>query len=194
MLLSLVLSGGLPLLSADHPGEEEAEAMALEARKAMAGHMNTLRGLGPAGGLKPEESLAAARALWLERVKPWMEGEARKYRELAGKESGLHADFQERLARRMDSRIGTVERGLAGIEKALAEGKGPRELDESAREIIWALSHQPEGFEAPPADYTWEDWAVALGIGFGHLGLVLLIAFYLRRRYRTALKSKPGGS
>lgn len=200
-ILCFIACGLLPLVPSGCQIREEEDRDAMKSRGEMARLLNGLRTTDPAEETDPVESLRSARPLWAEKVRPWMEGSAKASRNEAAQQSGPLREFYERLAARMESRIETVEREMGRIEEALVKGARVQDLDEAARsrvddgirEIVWALSHQPEGFEAPEPTYTWKDWAIALGIGFGHLTIVLFVAVYLRRRYRRAVTSEAGG-
>jgi hypothetical protein len=120
-----------------------------------------------------KESLQEAKTIWLNEVKP-----------LVVEGVKTNEQFQEYF-----NRIGEVEKGLDGLDLLLA-GHKVQEIDSKVNAIIWAISHQPRGFDVPQARYSTWDWIFGLSIGIGFCIFAFYFGLYLRRSYYHRYKKQ----
>lgn len=129
-----------------------------------------------------QQSFDQAKDEWENKVKPTI---------LEGREAEIDTARNEGVENPEDApgklkeysdRIGEVEGNLNKLALLLKSQKN-EEIETTINAIIWAISHQPRGFDLPHRKYSVWDWVFGLGIGGGFCIFAIVAGLYLRRSY-----------
>ena len=93
----------------------------------------------------------------------------------------VKSQFEEDENRK--ERVGEVDQNLSLIDEAIGK-ENATVVSDHVNKCIWAISYQPDGFNAPEDGFTLNDWVLALVIGLGFDVFAIAFGLHLRRTYR----------
>ena len=129
-----------------------------------------------------QQSFDRAKDEWEDKVKPMI---------IEGREAEVETSRNEGIENPEDAfgklkeysdRMGEVETNLGKLA-LLLKNKEADEVETTVNAIIWAISHQPRGFDVPKRTYSVWDWVFGLGIGGGFCIFAIVAGLHLRRSY-----------
>jgi len=129
-----------------------------------------------------QKSFDQAKDKWENKVKPLIvEGRTEEIEKARNEGMENPQDAPGKLKEYSD-RIGEVEGNLNKLAQLLISQEDD-EIETTINAIIWAISHQPRGFDIPHRKYSVWDWVFGLGIGGGFCIFAVVAGLYLRRSY-----------
>lgn len=163
-IISLLIAVIIVLCLAPNLMAQE-ELRFIETRQAMADNLTAVKEtVNEQDWAKAKESFDKANEIWQNEVKPILDGpNTDRYKEYT-------------------DRKGEVEANLNDLGQLLVD-KADGRIEEKVNATIWALSHQPRGFDVGEPVYNAWDWVFALSIGIGFCIFIICFGLYLRRSY-----------
>ena len=155
----------------------------IEARQEFADNLTVVKNAVKADDwLLAQQNFDEAKKSWESDVKP-MIVEGRKEEIEKARQAGIeNPENEQGKLKEYSDRIGEIEENLNKIA-LLLQSKKDSEIEPTVNATIWAISHQPRGFDIPQRTYSVWDWVFGLGIGLGFCAFAIIAGLYLRRSY-----------
>ena len=178
----LMAAAGL-LLSAQTVFAQMDELAFIETRQKLADNLTAVKDSAKNNNwTNAQESLELAKKIWETDVLPMVMDGRKEEIEKAGQAGVENPQDVEGKFKEYFGRIGEVEANLTKLPQLLTS-QNVDEIETTINAIIWAISHQPRGFNVPPRTYSVWDWTFGLGIGIGFCIFAVVSGLYLRRSY-----------
>lgn len=155
----------------------------IEERQAFADNLTAVKTAVRAGDWPlAQQNFDEARKGWESDVKPMIvEGRGAEIEK--ARQAGVeNPEAEEGKLKEYSDRAGAIEENLNKIA-LLLQSKKSEEIEPTINATIWAISHQPRGFDIPHRTYSVWDWVFGLGIGLGFCVFAIITGLYLRRSY-----------
>ena len=178
-----LLAAGSLLLLVQTVVAQQDELLFIDVRQELADNLTAVKNaVKDDNWANAQQSFDQAKEEWENKVKP-MIVEGRNEEIEKAREEGIEnpQDAPGRLKEYSD-RIGEVEGNLNKLAQLLISQED-EEIETTINAIIWAISHQPRGFDLPHRRYSVWDWVFGLGIGGGFCIFAVVAGLYLRRSY-----------
>ncbi|MHC4157636.1 MAG: hypothetical protein ACYSSO_01015 [Planctomycetota bacterium] len=171
------------LLLAQAAVAQHGELEFIEARQEFADNLTSVKNiLKDNDWTNAQQSFDKAKDEWENKVKPMIVEGREAEIDTARNEGVENPEDAPGKLKEYSDRISEVETNLSKLA-LLLKSKEAGEIETTVNAIIWAISHQPRGFDVPKRTYSVWDWVFGLGIGGGFCIFAIVAGLYLRRSY-----------
>lgn len=178
-----LIAAAILLLSAQTVFAQVEELAFIEIRQKLADNLTSVKNAVKNNNwTSAQESLKLAKEIWESKVLPMVLDGRKEEIEKARAAGVENPENIEGKFKEYSDRVGEVQANLEKLAQLLISQKGD-EIETTVNATIWAISHQPRGFNIPHRTYSVWDWTFGLGIGLGFCLFAVVSGLYLRRSY-----------